>query len=114
MMKKVIYGSLVFAPVMALAADLSNLDTLVGDIGNLINNVLPVLFAIALVFFFWGVIQFLRAAGDEKAQATGKSHMIYGIVALAVMVSVYGLINFLTESAGLDNTQIEIPEVPTR
>ena len=112
-MKKVIYAVLGFSPVLALAqGNFANLNTLVANIGQLINKIIPVLFAVALVYFFWGVIKYIRSAGDPKEADAGKSIMIYGIIGLAVMVSVYGLINFLTNSAGLDNTPIVIPKVP--
>ena len=114
-MKKFIYIALSFAPVLALAQGLGQATNVVDNITSLINKVIPLLFAIALIYFFWGLIQFLRASGtDPKAKDIGKTHMIYGILALAVMVSIYGIINWLTTTAGLTNTAPTLPGGPTR
>ena len=102
-MKKVVYVLLSFMPVLASAALLGQSLTLVGEIKGVINAVIPLFFGIAIIYFFWGLVQYLRAAGDPKALETGKSHMIWGIIALFIMVSIYGLINWLVGAAGLDN-----------
>ncbi len=111
-MKKVIYGVLSFAPVLAFAAaDLTPIQNLVKQIGTIVLLFIPILFALAIVYFFWGLIVFLRAAGDPKAQEAGRNQMIWGVIALAVILSVYGLIQFLQTSLGVGN-QVSAP-VPT-
>ena len=111
-MKKVIYTALAFAPALAFAADFTAIKNLVNSFKGVLDSLIPVIFGIAIIYFFWGVARYIRAAGDPKEAAAGKSIMIYGIIALAVMASVYGLINFLTQSAGLDNTQVNLPILP--
>jgi hypothetical protein len=37
--------------------------------------------------------------------------MIFGIIAIAVMVSVWGLVNFLTNSFKLDNQTPIVPKI---
>ena len=118
-MKKVIYFVMSFAPVLALAQDAQtttgNLETLVRGLGRVINVIIPVLFAVAILFFFWGLIQFLRSAGDPEAQKAGKAHMIYGIIAIFVMVSIYGLVAWLQSTLGVTNTSTTtLPEIPLR
>jgi hypothetical protein len=114
-MKKVIYVALGFFPVLASAAvNLSGLNDLVTGVGGLLNRVIPLLFALAIIYFFWGVIQYIRSAGDPKLADSGKSIMIYGIIGIAVMASIYGLVNFLTDAAGLTTTPVVIPSVPLR
>ncbi len=117
-MKKVIYGLMAFSPMLALAQattppNLSNIGSLMDSIKGLLDKLVPLLFGIAIIYFFWGVIKYIRAAGDPKAAAEGKSIMIYGVIGLAVMVSIYGLINFLTGSLGLNNQPIDLPNLPT-
>ena len=102
-MKKVIYAVVSFAPVLAFAQGLGQLESLVGNIRNLINSILPVLLALGVLYFFWGLITFIRSAGDPKGQEAGKSIMIWGIVALFIMVSVFGLLNWISGTVGLNN-----------
>lgn len=117
-MKKVIYGAMSFLPMLALAqstpsANLGFLTTLVNQVGNAIKALIPVIFGLAIIYFFWGLIQYIRSAGDPKKAAEGKSIMIYGIIAIAVMVSVYGLVAWLQGAVGLNaNQSVVIPTVP--
>ena len=72
---------------------------------NIINDaVIPLVLALALVYFLWGVFQFIMAGDNEEKKKVGKERMIWGIIALFVMVAVWGLVNilintFFTESA---------------
>ena len=117
-MKKIIYvlvsSGILFAPVIAFGAvNFSVLLDLETQGGQIIAKVIPIVFALAIIYFFWGIVQFIRGAGDPKKAAEGKSIMIYGIIAIAVMVSVYGLVTWLQDTLGLSNTAtIVLPTVP--
>jgi hypothetical protein len=111
-MKKLIYSSLLIVPTFAFAQSLGNLTSLVSNLKGLINSIIPLLLAVAVVYFFWGLITFIRAAGDPKAAESGKSIMIWGIVALFVMVSLWGILNWLTTTTNLQNTPINPPQIP--
>lgn len=104
-------------PFLALAQTIntSGISTTLQSFLTLINSyVIPFLFALAIVLFLWGLVKFVRSAGDSKARDEGKGMMIWGIVALAVMVSVYGLIGWLTSFAGINNPSApSLPKVPT-
>lgn len=68
----------------------------------------------AVVAFFFGVTQFIWGLrqGQEKAITDGKQFMIWGLVALFVMFSVYGIIKVAQSLVpGLNATSIIIPEV---
>ena len=64
---------------------------------DLIEAVIPLLIAIAVLYFIWGVVQFIINSGDEAARAEGKTKMIWGIVGLFIIVSVWGLVAFLQD-----------------
>ena len=110
-MKKFIYPALAIVPTLAFAQSLGNLSALVSNIRGLINSILPVLLALAVHYFFWGLITYIRAAGDPKKADEGKSIMIWGIVALFVMVSIFGILNWLITTAQLNNTVTPIPTI---
>jgi hypothetical protein len=80
--------------------DLSNVNTLVTSIGEIINLVVPILFTLALVGFFYGLVMYIFGKEDDKAQA--KKTMIWGVVALFVMASVWGLVAFLSTAVGVE------------
>ena len=112
-MKKIVYVAMSFMPMLASAQFVGNLPTFVTEIKNLVNVIIPIFFGIAIIFFFWGLVQYLRAGGDPKAQEQGKTHMLWGIIALFVMVSIYGLINWLSNLANLNTSFTpSFPQIP--
>jgi len=66
----------------------------------ILNPIITFLFALALVYFFYGVFKFIANSGNDAGQKEGKSHMLWGIVGLAIMVSVYGLLNLVVGTIG--------------
>jgi predicted nucleic acid-binding protein len=50
---------------------------------------------LAVAFFLWGVTKFVIAADDEKARSEAKGMMVYGIIGILVVVSIWGIISVL-------------------
>lgn len=72
---------------------------LIHALGGLINTAIAVVIAIALLIFFWGIVKFIfKVGGDEKAEEDGKRIMKWGLIALFVMVSIWGIIRFFEEA----------------
>ena len=78
---------------------------------SLIRSAIPLVMSLALLAFFWGLAKFILQAGDEKGREDGKQVMKWGIVALFVLVSVYGILTFLTSDFGLVGGNV-IPQLP--
>ncbi len=68
---------------------------------QIINPLIPVLIGIGLIVFFWGIIQFVLNADSEEKRTTGKQHMIWGIIGMFIMVSVWGIIYLLQDFFGV-------------
>ncbi len=109
-LQKVTFGILALGfPFVAFAASANSLLTLAGD---LITQATPIVVALALLFFFYGLAIFILNQGNEEKKKGGKNIMIWGIVALFVMVSVWGLVGLIQDTLQLDNTQtIDPPSV---
>ena len=71
-------------------------------ISNIVNPIIYFLFAVALLYFLYGVLLFIIHADDETERATGKRHMFWGIVGLFIMVSVYGILGLILGTVGAD------------
>lgn len=113
-MKKIafiVFTALAF-PSMAFAQSLGRLDTLLQSIGDLIAAATPIVVGLALLAFFWGLATFIFSAGNEDAKDRGKNIMIWGIIALFVMVSVWGIINFIQEALDVEGGEVTVPAVP--
>jgi hypothetical protein len=69
-----------------------DLTGLVGQMIGVINTTIPVLASLALVFFLWGIVRYIHKAGDAGSKEGDRQIFIWGLVALFVMVSVWGII----------------------
>ena len=86
-----------------------NLTQLISFAGDILNRIIPVLIALALVIFFWGLIQYIRT------NKGGKDIMIAGLVGLFIMVSVWGIIRIAQNTLGVGSGgPPSIPQVPQR
>ncbi len=101
-MKKLIsFGIVALAsPVLAFGQELNNVKSLAESIGDIINILIPIIFALAMLFFFWGLAMYIFG-GEHKADQAKKT-MIWGVVAIFVMAAVWGLVAFLGDALGID------------
>lgn len=61
----------------------------------IVNPLIVLLIAVAVVYFLWGLLQFVAAAEDGAKRAEGKKKIIWGLVGLFVMVSVFGILKIV-------------------
>jgi len=82
--------------------DLGRLGSLLNQLYNILNDIiLPGILVLALIFFMWGVAMFILGAGDPEKREQGKHIMIWGIVALFVIVAVWGIVFWLANLFGV-------------
>lgn len=114
--KKLLAGATLFAlPLVAAAQTPSNLTSLIAFVGDTINRLIPVVIALAVLVFFWGLVRYVWGAGGGKAKAEGQKIMIAGLVGLFVMVSIWGLIRLMQNTLGVNGAvPVAIPQVPQR
>ena len=70
----------------------------------LTKSVVPLIFALAIAMFVWGVVQYVINSDEEAKKEKGKQFMIWGIIALTVMVSVWGLVRVLGDTFGINSS----------
>lgn len=75
---------------------------------NILNSLVPLLLALAVVYFVWGVVRFMIADAEE-AKTKGKNQIIYGIIGLAVIIGLWGLVNLVTSTFGLTDSSVNVP-----
>jgi hypothetical protein len=99
-------------PAIAFAArPLNSFTDLILIFIDLIIATLPLIAGLALLAFFWGMAKFILKAGSEDGREEGKQVMKWGIVALFVAVSLFGILTFLYNEFQFGN--IGIPQLPT-
>lgn len=62
------------------------------------SAVMPLLFAVALALFIWGIVDFINHAENSDERKKGKQRMLWGIVGLVAMVTYLGLTSVLTQT----------------
>lgn len=109
-MRKITGASLISLGVVALpliASAKSLLDTLA--LANVfLNAAIGLFITLAIVVFFWGLIKYLVNAGEEKS--AGLTIMFYGVIAIFVMVSIWGIVRLLQNTFGVTSTDPIIPK----
>jgi predicted permease len=101
---------LLAAPMFVFAqVNTAGLRGLLREIHGLISLVIPVLIALGVLAFMWGIVMYLFGKNKEE----GKSFMLWGIIALFVMTSVWGLVGILRGTLFGNNAdparQVSIP-----
>lgn len=92
--------SLIFFPLRVFAACPPPSEGLFSVICGLTfvisSGLVPLIFGLAVVFFFWGLARFILTAGNEEGRTEGKRLMLWGVISLAVAVSIFGFIGLLS------------------
>ena len=97
-------------PMIIYGAPLDNTKAFFTEAKNIITEVLiPLVFSLALLFFFWGVAKYIWSAGDAKEE--GKKIMVWGVISLFVMSSIWGIITVLKSDLGIgDESSMPVPK----
>lgn len=106
-----------FALPFVASAQITDVFSIFGFINKILNTALPLIIAGAVVYFIYGIATYVMSGSDDAKDAA-KDRIIYGIIGLFVMISVWGLVNILVNTFGLDNTNRaqnvnqQLPTVP--
>ena len=94
---------LLLLPLPALAQT-KNVQWYLGAITGLVNNsLIPFFFALAMLFLFVHLTRyFILDASDAYAREEAKRYMLFAILALVFLTGIWGIINLVTTSLGLD------------
>lgn len=96
-------GTLLFLPTFAFALTaVTDFKSFVALIIDILRLLVPIIFALTMIVFFWGIAQFILNAGNEQKRSEGKQIMVWGIIALFVMISVWGILRTLCNTFPCD------------
>lgn len=91
-------------PLFAYALNSSNVSggititAIFGRLTQVFNLIIPFLVLLATVVFIWGIVKYITAGGDEKKLEEAKSVIMWGIIALAVMLTAWGFVKVLIDA----------------
>jgi hypothetical protein len=104
----VVLTSSLFAPVIALAQNTSDLETTTGGVLDILQIVVTIVFVIAIIIFGWGIVKLILAAGDPAEIKQAKQFIWWGVIGIAILASIFGLISYLQGFFGVDPGGINI------
>jgi hypothetical protein len=82
---------------------------LVGNAVDILQSFILLSLGLGLIYFMWGVTKYLLSYDNEKARTESVKTITYGLIALFVMVAVWGLVKVLSMSL-LGTGAIGIPQ----
>ncbi|MFM2357379.1 MAG: hypothetical protein RJA61_116 [Candidatus Parcubacteria bacterium] len=98
--------SLVFA-----ATTPSTFDELVYFIIGYVQLLVPIVLLLSVTVFIFGLVKFIaRVGGSETEIANGKNLMIYGILGLFVMTTLWAIVGFIAGEFNIGS--LFIPQLP--
>ncbi len=75
---------------------------LLGKIQNqILFPLMTLMMAVAVLVFVWGAFEYIANADDDSGREKGKSHMMYGIIGLVVMVSALAILRIAANTFGV-------------
>jgi uncharacterized membrane protein YidH (DUF202 family) len=79
----------------------------------ILNPIIILLFALAVLIFLYGVFKYVRKSDSEDERETGRRHMIWGVIGMFIMISVFGIMNIIINTVGGPRTDInEVIRIP--
>lgn len=120
-MKKIL-ALVPFLPSVAAAqqvtsqAPITNFDSLVLKLTQMGNVFIELLIAFAVIWIIFNAVRFIIASDDSK-RSEYRNSILWGIVGLFVILSIWGLVRILTNTFRTDNTNIprqstgEVPRI---
>lgn len=81
---------------------------LVRVIDLIINPLILLVFSLAFLYFVYGIFNFLNLDMNavDKSRKEARDAIIWGIVGMVIMFSVFGVIKFVMDTFGIDKTDI--------
>jgi hypothetical protein len=82
---------------------------LIGFFQGLISAAIPVVIGLAVLVFIWGILQYIVSKDSEK-QKEARGIIIWGIIILFVMISIWGLVELLGATLGVGQGTMTISQ----
>lgn len=89
-----------------------NIKGVSGYIVDIISSALiPFLVTLALAWFIWGVVTYIRASDNQEERKKGRQRIVWGIIALFFMIAFIGISAIFTNT--LFNQNPILPQLYT-
>jgi uncharacterized membrane protein YidH (DUF202 family) len=82
-----------------LASD--GINSFIGKVNNaIINPIIIFIFSLGTILFLFGIVRFFLNPTDETIRKESKNHMVWGLIGMFIMFSVFGIMNLIVKTIG--------------
>lgn len=106
-MKKTLALALTLLPTVASAQIIQDIDGVASKALNLGNLFVTILIIFSVIWMIFGIVKYIIAGGEEE-RAAGKMNIVWGVVGLFLIFSIWGLVNILRNSFRTDG-RVDLP-----
>jgi lysylphosphatidylglycerol synthetase-like protein (DUF2156 family) len=86
--------------------------TLIHKINTVIVNPLILLmFAAAVLVFLYGVFEYVKDSDSEDARSTGRNHILWGVVGMFIMISVFSIMDIIMNTIGANPSENGVSDI---
>ena len=113
MKKEIITSSLITLcmPWVIFAQDLDGTQRLLNAVLRAGTLLIGIAIVLAFLFFVWGIAEFIRKADDASSREEGKKRMIWGVIALTVLATIWGIVRWIQGEFGLSGFDQSAPGI---
>ncbi|KKW10637.1 MAG: hypothetical protein UY50_C0029G0009 [Parcubacteria group bacterium GW2011_GWA2_49_9] len=88
--------------------------TLIDRMTGVLDSIVPFLIGLTVFIILWGIFTYIANAGNEEKLAEAKRFIMWGVVGVFCMLSLWGFVNLLLNSFALERViqPGDIPKVP--
>lgn len=97
-------------------SDITTFGGLLNRFNAVLNTIVPFLVGIAVFIVIWGVFKYIASAAEEEKRVEARAFIVWGIVGIFAMVSVWGFVTILVNSFDLSKhapaARPNLPPIP--
>jgi uncharacterized membrane protein YidH (DUF202 family) len=80
----------------------------------IINPLIVLLFALAMVYFIYGLVRYLLSPDNEEIRKSSKTSMLWGIIGMFIMVSVFGIMSLIMNTIGVKDITVNSTDITVK
>lgn len=81
-------------------------------IGGILGYIIPILITLGVIYFIFGVVQYVISA-DEEVKKTAKSRIIQGLIGIFIITSFWGVLSVVENTFSVGGGKINsVPCIP--
>ncbi len=78
-------------------------EVMVKIVDLIIDPIVLLIFSAGVFLFMWGLVMFLWQVDNPEERKKGVQHMLWGIIGVFIMATVFGIINIVLNTFGLED-----------